>query len=318
MVNDMMEFEKKGFICSCESFEIEWFKKNTMVPITYMVAPDRLRIFLGMCDKDNVGRCGYIDVNPANPKEILDVSSEPSLDIGKPGCFDDNGAIPSGILEENGKLYLFYSGYQLVGKLPYLIFPGLAVSEDQGKSFKRVSDVPVLDRIDGELSMRGAIHCMKVEGGYKLWYLGGSEWIEKNNSQLAPVYDIKYKFLEGDSILDLVNGFDDQTTSMELSSSDEYGLSMPQVFVKDGVYRMVYSIRTLSMGYRMGYAESYDEGRTWVRKDELIDIDVSENGFDSEMVCFGHIQAYEDKVYMFYCGNEYGTAGIGYAELKIK
>ena len=312
----MLKFKKKGFICSHESFKLDWFRKNTMVPITYLIDSNRLRVFLGMCDDQNIGRVGYIDVNPDNPSEIIDYSKEPCLDIGSDGSFDDNGAIPSGILEEGGKLYMFYSGYQKVAKVPYLIFAGLAVSEDQGKTFKRLSSAPFLDRSHEELSIRAAVHCKKESDGYKLWYLGGSDWVRKGKgSQIAPKYDIKYKFLEGDSILSIMKGFDDQVTSMSLSGDDEYGLSMPQVFEESGVYKMIYSIRTKSMGYRMGYAESVDNGKTWVRKDDQIELNVSDDGFDSQMVCFGHLQKVKSKTYMFYCGNDYGGSGIGYAEL---
>jgi hypothetical protein len=268
-----------------------------------------------MCDADNVGRIGYIDVNPNNPKEILDYSKNPSLDIGQDGCFDDNGVLPSCILEENGKLYMFYSGYQKVAKVPYFIFSGIAVSEDQGKSFKRLSKKPILDRSDNELSVRAAIHCMKDSDGYKIWYLGGSDWIKKNESQIAPKYDIKYKFIKSNSILSILNGIDDQKTSLELNNDDEYGLSMPQVFIENGVHKMIYSIRTISKGYRMGYAESSDSGKSWIRKDDQIKLDVSSEGFDSEMICFGHLQKTESKTYLFYCGNHYGIGGIGYAEL---
>ncbi len=311
----MLDFKKKGFICDHKTFNLDWFKKNTMVPITYLINPDTLRIFLGMCDSDNIGRIGYIDVNPNNPREILNYSKTPSLDIGQDGCFDDNGVLPSGIVEEDGKLYMFYSGYQKVSKVPYLIFPGIAVSEDQGKTFKRLSKKPFLDRSDNELSIRAAIHCMKDGGGYKIWYLGGSEWIKKNELQLAPKYDIKYKFVKNNSILSILNGFSDQVTSLELNNDDEYGLSMPQVFIENGIYKMIYSIRTISKGYRMGYAESLNKGKSWIRKDDQINLSISEKGFDSDMVCFGHLQKVKSKTYLFYCGNHYGIGGIGYAEL---
>ena len=76
---------------------------------------------------------------------------------------------------------------------------------------------------------------------------------------------------------------------------------------------MMYSIRKLSNGYRLGYAES-DDGIKFTRMDDKVGIDVSETGWDSEMICFGSRLQYKDKTYLFYCGNKYGLDGFGYAE----
>jgi len=311
----MLKFKKRGLICDYNFLNLSWFKKNTMVPISYLVNDNILRIFIGMCDAENVGRIGYIDVNPENPKQILDYSKTPSLDIGQDGCFDDNGVLPSGILKENNKLYMFYSGYQKVGKVPYLIFAGIATSEDDGKSFTRLSKNPFLDRCNNELSIRAALNCRKNDNGYDILYLGGSDWVNKDG-HLMPKYEIKYKFLQGQQIVSILNGFEDQVTAIKLKDDgDEFALAMPQVFIENEIFKMIYSIRYLSKGYRMGYAESFDRGKTWIRKDDQIDLDVSASGWDSEMICFGHLQVIKDKTYMFYCGNHYGMGGIGYAEL---
>ena len=77
---------------------------------------------------------------------------------------------------------------------------------------------------------------------------------------------------------------------------------------------MYYSVRSISKGYRLGYAESED-GITFERMDEKMEIDVSEYGFDSEMICFGKIFKHGFRTYLFYCGNHYGVGGVGYAEL---
>ena len=66
----------------------------------------------------------------------------------------------------------------------------------------------------------------------------------------------------------------------------------------------------------MGYAESQD-GITWVRKDELVGIDISKNGWDSEMIEYPNVITYSGKQYMFYNGNDYGATGIGLAVLEV-
>ncbi len=86
----------------------------------------------------------------------------------------------------------------------------------------------------------------------------------------------------------------------------------PYVIKESGVFKMWYSIRTLSKRYRIGYAESID-GKQWMRKDHKVGIDVSETGWDTEMICCSCIQKTKYGEYMFYNGNNYGETGFGVA-----
>jgi hypothetical protein len=303
-----MKWNKKGLICSHETLDLDWYKKNTMVPLPYLRDEKTLRIYLTMCDEENIGRICYVDVDPDNPGHILDYSRKPVLDIGEDGTFDDSGVLPSSLLAEDGKLYMFYSAYQKGAKVPYYILSGLAASEDNGQSFARVFKVPVLERTDDELFLRSAVCVIKENGKYKIWYSSGTNWT-RNNIKNVPVYDLKY--LESDTLVEWKC-----TPRLSIGlRDDEHGLTIPSVWKENNKYKMIYSVRTVSKGYRLGYAES-DNGIEFVRRDNEIGIDVSEAGWDSEMICFGNRLEYNDKVYLFYCGNHYGIGGFGYAELE--
>lgn len=304
-----MKWIKKGFICSSETLNLSWYKKYTMTPLPYFVSEDKLRIYLTMCDENNYGHVGYIEVNPENPSEIYSYSKEPALGLGERGTFDEHGVIPTSLIKHNDKLYLYYSAYQHQVSVPYSIYSGIAVSDDNGKTFKRMFDVPILDRRNGELFQRSAIDVIYKDNKFKMWYTSNVGWIN-NGIHEVPKYDIKY--LESDKI-DKWDG--NPIQSLDFKSSDEYGLTMPQVFFEDGKYKMVYSIRTISKGYEMGYAESAD-GIHFTRMDEKMIIDGPKYDFDSEMICYGKVYKYKDKMYLIYCGNRYGLAGIGYAILE--
>jgi hypothetical protein len=91
------------------------------------------------------------------------------------------------------------------------------------------------------------------------------------------------------------------------------------VLKEDGVYKMWYATRQgqdyredKTQSYRIGYAESAD-GIGWRRLDEQAGIDVSENGWDSEMVEYPCVIAPNGRKYLFYNGNGFGRSGIGYA-----
>lgn len=303
-----MKWLKKGFICSHETLNLLWAGKNIMTPLPMLLPDGNIRLYLTICDKDNVGRVGYVDLDAGNPLKILKVSQTPVLDVGARGTFDEHGVLPTSLLAEEDGLYLYYSAYQKQVSVPYTILSGLAVSHNGGETFTRVSDAPILDRRNGELFQRSAIEIMKKDGRYLMWYTSNLGWIN-NGIHEAPEYDLK--FLQSDR-RDVWTGTPVQSIALK---GDEYGLTMPQVFFENGIFKMFYSIRSISKGYRLGYAESID-GIVFERKDEEMGIDVSETGFDSEMICFGKILKTPTRTYLFYCGNHYGIGGLGYAELE--
>ena len=79
-------------------------------------------------------------------------------------------------------------------------------------------------------------------------------------------------------------------------------------------YRYSYDFRSRANGYRIGYASStnlFD----WVREDSKVGIDVSEAGWDSEMISYPHVFELDGRTYLAYLGNQVGREGFGFAEL---
>lgn len=307
-----MKWYKKGVICSHKDFDLPWYKSNTMVPTPFITSDGTLRILLTFCDQDNVGRIGFVDVDPDDPSKILGHSAKPSLDIGERGAFDDHGVVTASVVRNGDELWLYYSGYQLGVSYPYTIFSGLAISEDDGLTFRRYSRVPILDRTEKEMFSRCAPIVVKEGGLYKMWYLADYKtgWVD-NRGKLQPHYITKY--LTSDDGIHW--GMDEGTHCFTFKGDLEHGLAKPSVWRQGQLYRMIYSIRHLETGYRLGYAESPD-GIFFERQDEKVGIDVSPTGWDSEMICFGSVLQKKDKTYLFYCGNHYGLDGFGFAELS--
>lgn len=307
-----MRWEKRGLICNHDTIKLSWYKKNTMVPLPYLVDDRCLRVFVTMCDELNIGRIGYIDVNPINPMEIIGYSKAPVLDIGDDGSFYDNGVITASLLTVGSDLYMYYSGYQSCVKVPYMIFSGVAVSKDRGRSFVNLSSqVPILDRVKGEICTRSAPFVIQEDDRFRVWYTSdaGGGWTAKGEKKL-PLYDLKHIVSNSPSLFPDGPG----QVSIPLANKDEHGIAKGTLWKEDGIYKIIYSIRSLSKGYRLGYAESSD-GIIFSRRDERVGIDVSSDGWDSEMIAFPERFKYQEKTYLFYCGNHYGLAGMGYAEL---
>lgn len=281
-----------------------------MLPTPLLITEDTIRVYIGFCDGNNVGRIGYVDVCADNPQKVQNISTSPVLDIGRPGCFDDNGVVPLSVLEAGDEIYLYYVGFQTGVKVPYFMFGGLAISRDGGDSFRRVSEAPVVDRKDDELFARCGMNVMKDHDIYKMWYVGtiNEGWVQ-NHGSLKPLYTMRYMESE-----DGIHWDQPSVSCMQFSNEDEHGFGRPYVWKVNGAYKMLYSIRTYSRGYYIGYAESVD-GVKWIRKDELAGICTSASGWDSQNISYPCMLQTKGRTYLFFNGNSCGRTGFGYAEL---
>ena len=303
-----MRWHKKGRIFVPDGSKW-WAKKYAFPPTPYFLNEEVIRVFVAFCDEHMVGRIGYVDILADNPLKVLNVSDEPVLDIGQPGAFDENGVLPTSIVQVDRSLYLYYVGYQLGMKVRYFQFEGLAVSEDGGSTFQRRLRTPVTDRSDAELLNRTSAFVRTRNQKFEMWYVGGSDWTIVKGKAL-PMYNIRY-LVSSDGI----HWGDEGRVCIDYQNTDEHAFGRPFIFEDGNLQRMFYSIRTRSKGYRLGYAESAD-GLEWIRKDSEIGIDVSESGWDSEMIAYSSVVRHKDKIYLFYNGNNLGESGFGYAELE--
>lgn len=303
-----MKWKKLGRVYVANG-EYEWAQTHAYIPTPLIRDDERIRIYVAFLDKQRMGRIGFVDVDADNPLKVLRVSKDPVLDIGEPGTFDDSGVTPISIVCDNKKILMYYTGWQRGVKARYFLFTGLAIGEKPGETLKRYSKVPILDRSSDELFVRTAAYVIFDSGIYKMWYVAGSEWIDVEEKQI-PTYNLRY--MESN---DAFSWNKSGSVLLEVSRDDEIGFGRPFVIKEDEIYKMWYSIRTISMGYRLGYAESVD-GLNWDRKDNEVGIDVSESGWDSKMVCFASIVDTAGKRFMFYNGNNYGETGFGVALLE--
>ncbi|HEX5810363.1 MAG TPA: hypothetical protein VFY25_16960 [Anaerolineales bacterium] len=307
-----MRWQKKGLIFKPDH-HYDWMVSHAQVPIADPVSGNRLRLYFGTRDSRNRTVTTFIEVAAKNPNEILHLHDRPVLSLGRLGCFDDSGVMPSWIVNHEGKKYLYYIGWNIGVTVPYRNSIGLAVSEDGGQTFNRLYEGPILDRIHSEPHLC-ATPCVLIENSiWRMWYLSGTEW-KIHSGHPEPYYHIKYA-----ESTDGVHWKRDGKVCIDFRNSEEGGIARPSI-IKDGdIYRMWYSYRgssdyrmNKSHAYRVGYAESFN-GTDWKRKDELAGIDLSDTDWDSEMIAYPFVIKTDDRLMMFYNGNGFGRSGVGYA-----
>lgn len=311
-----MKWKKKGLIYSPDNNNRDdWRVTHAQVPIVDKVNEEILRVYFGTRDSCNRTVTTYLEIEADNPQNIIYVHDKPVLNVGELGCFDDSGAMPSWIVNQDGVKYLYYIGWNQGVTVGYRNSIGLAVSHDGGKSFTRLYQGPIVDRTKTEPHFCAA-PCVLVEDGlWRMWYLSCVKWVVyKDRSE--PFYHIKYAE-SGDGI----NWERQGIVAIDFKSPDEAGIVRSSVLHEEGIYKMWYSYRKLqdyrtyrASSYRIGYAESND-GVQWQRMDETVGIDVSDEGWDSQMLAYPYVYKYKGHTYMVYNGNGFGQSGFGYAVL---
>lgn len=293
------------------SGEFDWNKSHAQVPVVD-VLDGKLRIYYSTRDRNNRSNVSFIEVEKSNPAKIIYKHTKPLFDFGSLGTFDDSGIMPSSIINVGDKKFLYYVGWTTRGTVPYQNAVGLAISEDGGITFKRLSDGPIISINQIEPYFSGTAFVIFDNDLYKMWYLSCIKWI-KDGLNIEPMYNIKYA--ESKNGIDWV-----QTGQVAIELNlDEGGLVSAAVLKQNGVYKMWFGKRKkvnyredVQNTYRIGYAESKDAIK-WVRKDEQSGIYLSENGWDSQMICYPYVVVVDDEFLMFYNGNGFGKSGFGYA-----
>lgn len=295
-----MKWKKLGKIFSIDKQLSAWCVSHTSAPFPEKLEKGIFRIYFSCRDKNNYSTIAYIDYD-MDKFCCMNAVPEPVLRPGQPGLFDDCGCFMGSIVRcPDGGKNLYYQGWNLTRVAPQGNFIGLATYDNTKEKYVKYSRVPVLDRTDAapfSLSMPIVIY---DNGKYRMWFGSNKTWSGKRK------LDICIRTAESN---DGIHWEVCPIVCIDQNSVDEYSFAVSTV-LKDKIYKMFYSYRGES--YRIGYAESED-GYKWKRKDNEIQLDVAESGWDSQMIEYPSIFDYDGRRYMLYCGNGYGKSGIGLA-----
>ena len=298
-----MKWKKLGLIIRPRE-GLDWMVSHAMLPVADWRHDDVYRVYFSGRDAHNRSLIGYAEIDLNAPQRVLRYAERPVLGLGALGCFDDNGVTPSWIVNRGDRKYLYYIGWNPRSSVRMALVAGLAISTDGGESFHRVQRVPILDRTDAEPLTLNTAPCVLVEGDrWRMWYVSGVEWIHPD----LPRYNIKYA-----ESRDGVHWERNGVVCIDFASPEETALARPCVLKEGGVYRMWFSHKKIGGEYRIGYAES-DDGIHWERDDRQAGIDVSPDGWDSQMVAYAYVFEHKGRKYMLYNGNDYGRGGAGLA-----
>jgi hypothetical protein len=291
-----------------------WINSHAQMPVVHL-RNDCLRIYFSTRPCAGVSLPAFIDVDLLEPASIRRICERPLLELGPPGSFDEHGIMPTMVIERDGELLLYYTGWsRLAGEAPYNNSSGLAVSLDGGDTFKRHFAGPVLSRTSIEPFSATLSWIVRDASVWHMWYSTTTEWVP-GDSHLEPLYLIAYARSR--------DGIEWIRTGKPIipSLSPHEAQSRPTILFRNGVWHMWFcyrgsrGFRSGPTAYRLGYARSTDLVH-WERDDAAAGLDISTTGWDAQMIAYPCVVDTPVGVLMLYNGNDFGASGIGWAKLE--
>lgn len=273
-------------------------------PLPVHIGGDVYRIFFSGRDYQNRSSVGAVDVDIVQRKVITEHHS-PFFEHGPVGSFYSDGVSIGNCYEASGIRYILFMGWQNppgghwrgdIGRL--IVTPGL---------FLQLEDVEPLMGIDSTdpISLSYPWVQVRPSGGFDMWYGSTLTWDAGNGEMLHVIQHAS----SNDGSNWCRTGL---AVPYRLGTAQAF--SRPTIVVNEsGSFEMWFSYRSgAGEKYRIGYARSED-GTSWKLDLNSAGIDVSPDGWDSEMIEYPFVFDHNGARYMLYNGNGYGKTGFGLA-----
>lgn len=283
-----------------------------------LVFDDYVRIFFSTRQKDTTGKylshIAYVDMDKRF-QTVIGISDHTVIPLGSLGCYDENGIFPLSVVRDTDRVLGYICGWSRRVSVSVETSIGLAISRDGGRTFARIGDGPILTSSLHEPFLVGDPFVGIFNGRYHMWYIYGARWIKPPSGNALPerVYKIGHAVSE-DGI-----AWEKEGRQIITDTIADECQALPTAIEHDGAYHLFFCYRNAigfrterDKAYRIGYAVSQDLIH-WTRDDDHAGIDVSEEGWDSDMMCYPHVFHCDGKVCMLYNGNEFGRYGFGLA-----
>lgn len=300
-----MEWIKKGQVFKIGK-KHEKLNSHASNPLAVHLQGDVFRVFFSSRDVNNRSSVGYVDMDIVK-SSIINECQLPVLEYGTKDSYYSHGiSIGNLYLGCDNENYILFMGWQVRDNQHWRGDIGRIKLIDKQEMIVDTKGVFMTTDEEDQVSLSYPF-VIKHEGIYKMWYGSTKDWSSENGEM---VHVIKYATSkDGES-------WQKHGVAIPYQIGVAQAFSKPSVIIDDKGYHMWYSYRSgTGTTYRVGYSFSKD-GLTWVNKLDETGIDVSLNGWDSNMICYPFVFDHKGERYMLYNGNDYGKEGFGLAVMK--
>ncbi|MBS0399529.1 MAG: glycosylase [Proteobacteria bacterium] len=316
----MFSWRKRGLVFDPREFPgRSWMQEFAQAPCV-MLHGDSARVYFSCRPYPDaagqyVSYSGFVDLDRSDLRRVIRVCEDPILPLGGLGEFYEFGTYPVSVIQNGEHILAYYAGWTRCESVPFNVAIGCAVSTDGGERFRKLGPGPILSYSPDEPFVISGPKIRRFNGIWYLFYIAGRKW-KLVDGRAEPVYKLRLATSN--------DGINWRKLNKDLIPSrieEDEAQSSPDVFCANGKYHMFFAyrhsadFRGRSGGYRIGYAYSFNLTE-WTREDHRAGIDVSAEGWDSEMISYPHVFEIDGRVYMMYLGNQVGRHGFGLAELE--
>jgi len=145
----MFKWHKLGRVFDpTTSATVEWMKEFAQAPCI-LKFEEFVRVYFSCRPEPDakgqyVSRSAYLDLNRNNLFEIIKTSPMPTMALGEVGTFDEFGIYPTSVIRNGAEIWAYYGGWTRCESVPFNVAVGLGISRDQGLTFERLGEGPVL------------------------------------------------------------------------------------------------------------------------------------------------------------------------------
>lgn len=314
----VLKFRNLGLLATNLNLTPSNFRGGFLQSPQTLEIDDFLRVYFSTRFIDSSGnpisRIEFIDFS--KDWERIDAFSKPLI-ISDPilGAYDEHGIFPFVPFRiSNSEILGFISGWSRRISVDVETAIGICKSVDNGKTFTRIGDGPILAAGTGEPFLVGDPSIIRHAGILLMYYIFGTSWIQNPNEPLSPL-DRVYRIGLATSRdgLNWIRNNGKQIISVEeklecqaLPSVVRYQEGWLMAFC----FRNAYDFRRVKeKGYRLGFATSRD-GYTWTRlSNNEYNFEISD--WNSEMQCYPNLYLRDEQIFLLSNGNQFGRDGFG-------
>jgi hypothetical protein len=273
-------------------------------PLPILLEGDLFRVFFSGRDAHNRSSVGAVDIDIVRRK-VVQEHHDPFFVHGPKDSFYADGVSIGSCYNVDGVRYMLFMGWQAppdghwrgdIGRL--VVTPDMNLVLDGDGPFMGA------DPTD-PISLSYPWVLVNESTGYSMWYGSTTTWDAGNGEMLH--------------VINAASSADGHAWRRE-GLAVPYELGRAQAFSRpsvlrnaDGRFDMWFSYRSGSgEKYRIGYASSHN-GRDWELALADAGIDISTEGWDSDMIEYPFVFEHKGMRYMLYNGNGYGKTGFGLA-----
>jgi hypothetical protein len=278
-------------------------KTHAANPLPVHLTGDVFRIFFCARDEQSRSSVGAVDIDIVT-REVVREHLEPFFEFGPQGSFYEAGVSIGNCYQAGGRRYMLFMGWQAPQGGHWRGDIGRLLVEDD-LMLKLDADVPLLgsDEVD-PVSLAYPWVMEMPGGGFRMWYPSVVSWETGNGEMVAVI-----KAAQSENGVQWIR----EGLAVPYALGQAQAFSRPTVLAGNDGYEMWFSYRSgTGQTYRIGYATSPD-AVSWTLALSEAGIDVSESGWDSEMIEYPFVFEHGGQRYMLYNGNSYGKTGFGLA-----